>query len=163
MSRALLTLILGAALTGCASLGVRTEGTSGPIAWHVTDLKKSESVLGPREVQGESRGTYSFTLVLKETQGILITFTYRKDTTHAVGVTVLKSVEQAISLRFKPHEERRFPLSFSWGCAAGDCLPARSVAPIWTIDLTGMDDQGNPVKAIINIKLPLDPDTYRKP
>jgi len=155
MSRALLTLICGAVLTGCtalASLGVRTEGTSGPIAWHVTDLKLEEA-----------RGTYSFTLVLQETQGNPLTFTYRKDTRYAVNVTVLQSVDQAIRLRLRPHEERRLPLTFSWRCPAGNCLETRGIAPMWTIELTGMDDKGNPVKARIDIKLPPNPDTYRKP
>lgn len=152
MSRALLTLILGTVLTSCASLGVRTEGTSGPIAWHVTELKLEDD-----------RGAYSFTLVLKETQGIPLTFTYRKDTIHAVDITFLQSFDQALGLRLKPHEERRLPLSVSWGCLAGNCFKPRNVSPRWTINLTGIDDQGNPIKAIINIALPPNPDTYRKP
>jgi len=162
MSRVLLTLILGAVLTGCASLGVRTEGTSGPIAWHVTDLK-SELVPGLRGTPGDARGTYSFTLVLKETQGIRITFTYRKDTMYASSITILQSVDQAINLRLRPHEERRFPLTFSWGCPAGDCLQVENVAPRWTINLTGTDGKGNAVTVVININLPPNPDTYRKP
>ena len=162
MRRVLIFVLLGMLIASCVPLGTRTEGTSGPIAWHVTDLK-SESVLGLRGTPGDARGTYSFTLVLKETQGILITFTYRKDTIYASYITVLKSVDQAINLRLRPHEERRFPLTFSWGCSAGDCLQVENVAPRWTINLTGTDDKGNSVKAVININLPPNPDTYRKP
>src|SRR5881296_1406810 len=160
MSRALLTLILGVILTGCASLGVRTEGTSGPLAWHVTDLK-AESVPGLRGTTGDAHGTYSFTLILKETQGIPITFTYRKDTIYASSLTILNLADQAINLRFRPHQERRFPLTFSWGCPAGDCLRVENVAPKWTINLTGTDDKGNAVQVVININLPANPDTYQ--
>jgi hypothetical protein len=158
MRRVLRLLFLGMMIAGCASLGVRTEGTSGPIAWHVTDLK---SAAGPRDVLG----TYSFTLVLKETQGMPLTFTYRKDTISASNLTVLNSEDQAINLRFRPHEERRFPLTFSWDCAGGmgDCIDPGSVAPRWTITLTGTDEKGTPVKAVINIALPPNPETYRKP
>jgi len=162
MARVLLTLILGAVLTGCASLGVSTEGTSGPLAWHVTELK-SASVPGLRGTIGDTHGTYSFTLVLKETQGIPLTFTYRKDTIYASSVTVLKAADEAINLRFRPHEERRFPLTFSWGCAAGDCIQVEQVTPRWTITLTGTDAQGNAVQAVIKIHLPANPDTYQKP
>jgi len=161
MRRVLIFVLLGMLIAGCASLGVRTEGTSGPIAWHVTDLR-SESV-PLRGTVGDARGTYSFTLVLKETQGIPITFTYRKDTIYASPITILHSADHAINLRLRPHEERRFPLTFSWGCAAVDCMQEENVAPRWTINLTGTDDKGNTVKAVINMNLPPNPDTYRKP
>jgi hypothetical protein len=161
MSRVLLTLILGAVLTGCASLGVRTEGTSGPLAWHVTDLK-SEAVPGLRGTTGDAHGTYSFTLILQETHGMPLTFTYRKDTIYASSLTILQSADQAIHLRFRPHQERRFPLTFSWGCPAGDCLQVENVAPRWAITLTGSDDKGNAVKAVIDIILPANPETSQK-
>src|SRR5262249_43036009 len=101
---------------GCATLGVRTEGTSGPIAWQAIDLK-SESAPVLQGTIGNSTGRYSLTLVLKETQGIPITFTYRKDNIYASGLTVSRSVDQAINVKFKPYEERRFPLTFTWGCS----------------------------------------------
>jgi len=145
-----------------ALLGVRTEGTSGPLAWHVTNLK-STSVPGLRGTIGDVHGTYSFTLVLKETQGMPITFTYRKDTIYASSVTILKSADEAINLRFRSHEEHRFPLTFSWGCSAGDCIQAANVTPRWTINLTGTDAQGHAVQAVIKIHLPAKPETYQKP
>jgi len=162
MLRAFIFVLLGMLIAGCVPLGTTTEGTSGPIAWHVTDLK-TESVPGLRGTIGEAHGTYSFTLVLKETQGIPITFTYRKDTIYASSLTILNSADQAVNLRFRPHQERRFPLTFSWGCPAGDCLQVENVAPRWTINLTGTDDKGNAVQAVINIHLPANPATYQKP
>src|SRR5882724_4009748 len=162
MLRAFIFVLLGMLIAGCVPLGTTTEGTSGPLAWHVTDLK-TESVPGLRGTIGEARGTYSFTPVLKETQGIPITFTYRKDTIYASSLTILKSADQAINLRFRPHQERRFPQTFSWGCPAGDCLQVENVAPRWTINLTGTDDKGSAVQAVINIHLPANPATYQKP
>jgi len=153
MTRRLLAVLLGVVIAGCASLGVHTEGTSGPIAWHVTDLR-SASTPGQRGTFGDSRGTYALTLVLKETQGIPITFTYRKDTLYASDITVLKPVDQEINLQLRAHEERYIPLTFSWNCASVDCLRLENVAPRWTIHLTGTDDKGKPVQAVINMHLP---------
>jgi hypothetical protein len=153
-------LLLGMLVAGCVPLGTRTEGTSGPLAWYVTDLK-SESAPGRRDTPGDTRGSYSLTLILKETQGIPLRFTHRKDTIYAASLTVLKAADEAINLRFRPHEERRFPLTFSWECAAGDCLPVNNVAPRWTINLTGTDAQGNAVQAVIQMNLPANPATYR--
>ncbi|HJY82617.1 MAG TPA: hypothetical protein VKK81_16230 [Candidatus Binatia bacterium] len=82
-----MAVLLGVLIVGCASLGVRTEGTSGPFAWHVTDLK-SESAPLLQGTSGDTSGTYSLTLVLKETQGIPLTFTYRKDTIYASYITL---------------------------------------------------------------------------
>ncbi len=148
-----MAVLLGVLIISCASLGTRTEGTSGPISWHVIDLK-SESSRVPRGTVGDTRGTYSLMLVLKETQGIPITFTYRKDTIYASNITFLKPVDQAITLKLRPHEERYIPLTLSWGCSAGDCFQLENVAPRWTINLTGTDDKDNPVAAVINMHLP---------
>jgi hypothetical protein len=109
------------------------------------------------------RGTYSFTLVLKERQGTPITFTYRQDTIYASGVTVLRSADQAINLTLRAYGERRIPQTFSWDCPAGDCPQLRSVAPAYIINLTGSDDNGKPVQVVIKIRLPDNPDSYKKP
>jgi hypothetical protein len=108
---------------------------------------------------------YSFTLVLKERQGTPLTFIHRKDTIAASNLTVLRSVDQAITWRLRPYEARRIPLTFTWGCTGGlgDCINPGNVAPMWTITLTGSDGQGRPVQASIAIKLPPNPDTYRQP
>ena len=156
MRRVFIVVFLGMLMAGCVPLGTTTEGTSGPIAWHVTDLKSAS-------VPGEVRGTYSFTLVLKESQGTPITFTYRQDTIYASGLTTLQSVDQAINLTLRPYEERRLPLTFSWGCVQEPCRNPGSVAPLWVINLTGSNDNGKPVQAVIKIRLPPNPDTYRKP
>jgi hypothetical protein len=49
-------------LSGCAMLGARLEGVSGPIAWQATDLRVVE-----RQVTETNQELYAFTLVLTET------------------------------------------------------------------------------------------------
>ena len=156
MRRVLIFVLLGMLMAGCVPLSTTTEGASGPITWRLTDLKTTA-------VPGGSQGMYAFTLVLKERQGTPITFTYRKDTIYASGLTVLRSVDQAIDLRLRPYEERRIPVTFTWGCPAGDCIKLDSVAPIWAINLTGNDEKGQAVQAVIKIRLPDNPDTYKPP
>jgi len=156
MQRVLIFVLLGMLMAGCVPLSTTTEGASGPITWHLTDLKTTA-------VPGESQGMYAFTLVLKESQGTPITFTYRKDTIYASGLTVLRSVDQAIDLRLRPYEERRIPVTFTWGCPAGDCRKLGIVAPIWVMNITGSDEKGQAVQAVIKIRLPDNPDTYKPP
>ena len=74
MVRELLAGLLVLVVVGCAAY-VRTEGISGPVAWRATDL-----ALSKRMVDGKEREVYSFTLVLKETKGTGIIFTYMKRT-----------------------------------------------------------------------------------
>jgi hypothetical protein len=67
--RRLLAVLLGVVLVGCAAYWQgHTEGTSGPIAWHITDAKSAADRIG-------ERSAYSFILVLQETQGTALTFT----------------------------------------------------------------------------------------
>jgi len=69
MKRMLLTVLLGMVVTGCATYWKeRTEGTSGPIAWYITDATSDANTR-------EERYIYFFVLVLQETQGTPITFT----------------------------------------------------------------------------------------
>src|SRR5262245_4928341 len=149
--------LLGVLLVGCAStggLGVHTEGVSGPIAWHVTDLRSESSPVTRSATSGDSRGIYALTLVLKETQGVPLTFTYRKDTIYASHITVFRPVDQAINFKLRAHEERYIPLTFPWSCSTGNCFQLENVAPRWTINFTGTDDKGNPVQVVINMNLP---------
>jgi hypothetical protein len=69
MVRLLLAVLLGVIITGCATYWqAHTEGTSGPIAWYITDAKAAADRVGERYA-------YSFVLVLQETQGTPLTFT----------------------------------------------------------------------------------------
>src|SRR5262249_18463063 len=65
--------------------------------WHVTDLRSESSPVTRSATSGDSRGIYALTLVLKETQGVPLTCTYRKDTIYASNITVFRPVDQAIN------------------------------------------------------------------
>ena len=145
----LLVSLVGLFLVGCATVGhVRTEGESGPLAWHVTDVK----------LTGEPTDTwiYTFTLVLREREGRDITFTHRSDVRYAGGIEFASTdkTEADIGLVFQPNQERRFPMGYSASCAvSGECF-IPDTGWIWNITLTGTDAESNAVKAVIRMKLP---------
>jgi hypothetical protein len=163
MSRPLFTLLLGMVVTSCASLGMRTEGVSGPIAWRATDLKiqavgEAAGVIGI----SVSREAYSFTLVLQETQGTALTFTkvaYRIDGGPGLQPFFAERVGQ---WRLRPQGELRWPLSSTWSCTSTDCVRPGFFAPVWHIILTGTDNRGQEVRVVIDLKLPYNPDAMEK-
>jgi hypothetical protein len=55
-----LLLMLLVLTTGCATLGSRTEGQSGPLAWRTTDL-----AIVAKNVGGQAAETYDFTLHIR--------------------------------------------------------------------------------------------------
>lgn len=157
MFRMLCALLLGTVVVGCAALGVRTEGVSGPIAWRATDFNVG-SVPGDTGIIGRrDREIYAFTLVLQETQGTAITFT--KVAYTIAGSVGLKpfSTEETGQWRLRPHGELRWPLSSTYGCASIDCVDPGFVAPVWHITLMGTDDRGQPVRIAIDLRLPYNP------
>ncbi len=145
----LLVSLVGMFLVGCATVGkVRTEGESGPLAWHVTDFK----------LTGELTDTwmYTFTLILREREGRNITFTHSSTVLYAgsVGFASDAKTEADIHLAFQPHQERRFPMRYSASCAVpGECFIPET-GWIWNITYTGTDAESNAVKAVIRMKLP---------
>src|ERR671923_445349 len=63
MVRLRLAVLLGILIAGCAAYWqAHTEGTSGPIAWYITDARSESNPVAERY-------TYAFVLVLQETQG----------------------------------------------------------------------------------------------
>lgn len=164
MARTLFALLLGVVVTGCASLGVRTEGVSGPIAWRATDLKVQAVGEAPGfiGVGRAAQEVYSFTLVLQETQGTAITFTKVAYTIDSGPALLPFSSEQPGHWELRPYRELRWPLSSSYHCPASDCMNPGAVAPVWHIILTGTDDKGRPVRAVIDLKLPYNPDAMQK-
>ncbi len=145
----LLVSLVGMFLVGCATVGhVRTEGESGPLAWHVTDFKFT----------GELTDTwmYTFTLVLREREGRNITFTHWSSVryAHGVGFASNDKTEGDSRLVFQPNQERRFPLSYGSSCSvSGECFIPET-GWIWNITYTGTDAESNAVKAVIRMKLP---------
>lgn len=140
-----------ATLVGCATLGPRLNGVSGPIAWQATDLRIVE-----RQAAGDKRDFYAFTLVLKETHNTAITFTQAEYTISQPGISDTGvSDQQTILWKLQPHGELRHPISFYWYCTEFDCANVDlRPAPWFDVVLMGTDDQGQPVRVEINLYLP---------
>ena len=158
----LFALLLGMVVAGCAPLGIRTEGVSGPIAWRATDLKiravgEASGFIG-RAVQE----AYSFTLVLKESQGTAITFTNMAATFSVATAVLPGSFEQTGRWELRPYGELRWPLETSYSCTSIDCVNPGVIAPVWHITLTGTDDRSQPVRVVIDLRLPSNPEAMKK-
>lgn len=154
MACVLLAVLMGMVLVGCAALGSRLNGVSGPIAWQATDLRVVE-----RHVAGANRELYAFTLVLKTLQSTAITFTQAKFTISQPGINAAGvSEQQTILWKLQPHGELRQPMSFYWYCAEFDCdqVDLRP-APWYDLVLTGTDDRDRPVRVAIDLRLPQNP------
>jgi predicted aspartyl protease len=134
-------------------LGARLEGVSGPIAWQATDMRVVE-----RQVTETNRELYAFTLVLKETQGRGVTFTYLEYTMTQPGVVPIGDTQRAtIAWRLQPYGELRHPFSSYIYCAEPPCQKLGSQAPWWHIVLTGTDEQRQAVQVAIDLRLPQNP------
>jgi len=137
------------ALSGCASLGVHTEGTSGPIAWRVDDL-----AVVTREVNGKPVEGQAFVLVLKNTSDRTITLTRMEETRYRPqtnGSTSIYSGPWVLS----PGGERRFNRYTSLVCNTPQgCTDSGASQALFRIIFTGSDDQQHPVAATLDITLP---------
>jgi len=154
MACPLLALLLGTVVAGCATYWhAHTAGTSGPIAWHVTEAK-SESTLA------EDRYVYSFVLVLQETQGTPITFTTMTYTVYSGTETHSPSYGETVdrNIQLRPRSAYRLPFTFTITCPElRACSKIVGLAPTYHIMLTGTDNHAKPVHVSIDIKLPPDP------
>lgn len=150
MSRAVLTTFLALLMGSCASVGVRTEGVSGPVEWRATDL--AVSLLATRNV-------YTFTLILKETRGVGITFTQAESRCYQPGASPSALYRSTGLWTLRSRGELRFPLSSYIYCSGGGMCRSWEVtnAPLCNIALSGLDDDGNPVQIAIELTLPANP------
>ena len=140
-------------ISGCAALGARLEGVSGPIAWQATDLRVVE-----RQVTDTGRELYAFTLVLKETQGRGVIFTHLEYTMTQPGVVPIGDTQRAtIAWRLHPYGELRHPFSSYIYCSETPCQNWGPQAPWWHIVLTGTDERQQSVRVAIDLRLPQNP------
>ncbi len=164
MFRIFFALLWGIAITGCASLW-RTEGVHGPVAWHVTDLKVQAvgepTRFGQLSVTVKQKEVYSFTIVLRETRGIPITITKIDSTLYASGAHPW-SREQTGRWELTSQKELRWPFSYSYACASTVCNDPGAIAPTGHMVFTGIDNQGQPVRIVVDFRLPPDPTTLEK-
>jgi len=134
---------------GCAGF-VKTEGTSGPIAWRVTDLGTVTRSIAAQPVE-----TYDFTLVVKNVSDRTIVFTRMDRMVYhpGGGDPGRRAVDGRWELR--PGSERRFPLYTYTVCRdARGCDDRGGAQPLWRIVFVGTDDQARPVESRFEIVLP---------
>jgi clan AA aspartic protease (TIGR02281 family) len=133
-----LVLLLAAALSGCAAVTPGTRGSSGAIAWQATDFSR------------DAAGRYNFTLVLRETAGVGVRFT--RLAYQAPGAS---SESRQVAWRLPAGGELRQPFSAAaLVCAREvDCADPASHVPL-TLELSGTDDGGRPVRLTLGIRLP---------
>lgn len=140
------------ALGGCAGV-VRTEGTSGPIAWRVTDLATVT-----RNVQGQPVDTYDFTLVIRNTSDRAITLSKMNRTVYQAGGGQPGYSSGTGRWVLRPGGEWKFPLySYTYCSASQGCLDRGGAQPLWQIVFTGTDDQNRSIEARLEIALPPQP------
>src|SRR5215813_15271746 len=159
MTRLLLVGLLGVIIADCAGYWrAHTEGTSGPIAWSITDAQSAADRVGERYA-------YSFVLVLQETQGTPLTFTTLTYTVYS-GTATSSGTDTRIlqgTWKLRAHGSYRFPFTYTVTCREGSgCVKLEPLAPTYHIVLTGTDSQDKPAQVIIDTKLPPDPSVIRK-
>ncbi len=135
-------------LSSCAAV-VKTEGTSGPIAWRATDFKA-----GTRQIQGQSVDTSEFTLVVRNVSDKAITLTRMDRIVYQPGMTAGQSSFPG-RWELAPGAERKFPLySFRQCLSSEGCHPTTGTQMLWQITFTGTDAQNRPVEARMDIAPP---------
>jgi hypothetical protein len=160
MRRLLLAVLLGVVIVGCATYWQgHTAGTSGPIAWSITDAKAAADRVA-------ERSAYSFVLVLHETQGTPLTFTTLTYTVSSGSGGIQPGLGGQTfqgTWKLRAHGSYRFPFTYTASCPeAGGCIKPGWLAPTYHIVLTGTDNQAKPVRVVIDTKLPPDPSVLSK-
>jgi hypothetical protein len=128
------------AVPGCVPPELyRTSGTAGPVQWQAIDLERSR-----RRVNGQEMDAYDFTLVVRETRGIALTFTSITSDIYGQG--------------WEAHGQHSDRLELPAHCILQLPLSSTSfLAPLWTITLKGNDERGQPVEIAIEAALPSTP------
>ena len=154
IGRVLLVFVSLISLAACASLGVKTEGVSGPVAWQATDLDLSRQSIGNRDVW-----TYSFSLLLQEQGGERLVFNEIQMAIYQPGVGPGVATYNGV-WPLAANGKMRVPLQSSITCpfgAGGSCLGPTVPVPLWQLVFRGKNDQGRPVSIKIDSTLPADP------
>src|SRR6185503_11067759 len=142
-------LALAMVLSGCASLGPKTEGVSGPIAWRVADLR-----VETREINGQSFDGRAFTLVLQNLgpQTITVTTMHEYRFQHRTNGRASTSTGRWV---LKPGEDWTSPKFYYTVCNfQSGCTDGPASQPMFRIRLTGVNEDDRPVKETIHIVLP---------
>jgi hypothetical protein len=146
--------VIGASvvLLGCAAFGPRIQGQTEVVAWQATDLK-----LEQRDGRGQSLWYYSFELLVQETRGRALTFSEIETTVYQPG-TGSSLQRYPGSWTLGARDQFRIPLQSTLYCHPGStCFGPNVPIPLWRIVMQGRDEQGAPVRAVIDLSLLADP------
>ena len=149
---ALVSVVL-IALTACASLGPLTEGSAPGLAWYAADTELARKTADTR-----SWWEYNFSLVVKETRGTAITFNEIKTTVYQPNVTPWSPLYRGV-WELPANDTFRIPLGVSITCphVSPNCGGANVPIPLWRIVMTGQSAAGEPVRYVIDLRMPADP------
>jgi len=135
-------------LTGCVM--VRTEGTSGPLAWRVTD-----PAIVARDIHGQSVETYDFNLVVKNVTDRSLTLTRMERTIYGAGGGAPGRSSHEGRWELRPGAEQKFPLySYEYCSDSQGCLHRGTNQPLWQILFTGSDEENRRIESRFDIMLP---------
>jgi hypothetical protein len=152
MCRALIAFLLFS-LSACASLRPLTEGSAPGLAWHTADVALERKTSDTR-----SWWEYSFSLVVQETQGTALTFNEVKTTVYQPGLNPWSPTYRGV-WELPANASFRIPLSVGVGCLHGvpNCTGSNVPIPLWRITMIGRTAGGEPIRYVIDLRMPADP------
>lgn len=140
--------VLGS-VTGCSTLGPRLNGSSGPIAWRVTDL-----AVVTRNVDGRPAESYRYTLHVKNVADQPITLTLMHRTVYGADGGQPGYTSTSGKWVIPSNAEWGFPVSSYQVCDSAYGCQRGVTAPLWRIVFTGTDGLNRPLSIPIEIALP---------
>ena len=150
-----LALLGSLLLAGCTTpVGVRTSGVSGPVDWRTTDFEWHPEAFGEQ--------VYTFTLLLRETQGRDVTFTQVAAVLYNATDSLPAHWQRTGQWRLPAHGEVPIPLGSRRRCPYVKCWDSGpSLAPVWHLTLSGTDQGGQPVRLVLDLRFPDIPNVVR--
>jgi hypothetical protein len=143
--------VVVACLTGCAG-AVRTEGTSGPVAWHATNFALVEKLVGP--TQDQLAEAQTFDLIIKNISERTITFTECYRTVYTPG-SEPGGRRVSVQWRLEPGAEQKVPLFMYRYCRdARGCIDLGANQALWRMILTGQDEENRAINIRFDIAPP---------
>ncbi|PON17424.1 hypothetical protein C2W62_13285 [Candidatus Entotheonella serta] len=135
-------------LAGC-TLSVRTQGVAGLVTWTTTafDLNSNSAL-------SNTSDRFSFTLVLRETQGEALTFNTITWEVEQTGVDLSGRQTHTGSWTLPVNGQLRQPFVYRIFCPTSAHCSDVGPTTIWHITLEGTDAQGQAVHVAVQAELP---------
>ena len=153
--RAIGLAILGSfLLAGCSTFGTRTSGVSGPVEWRTTDFAWN--------AEGFGEQAYTFMLILRDMQGSDLTFTHVAAMLHNAADSRPAFWERTGQWRLPAHGEVPIFLGSRRYCPSAPCWDSGpGLVPVWHLTLSGTDQRGQPIRLVMDLRLPPIPNVVR--